>query len=425
MAAPAPAGGSAEVPPGEATSSTKRRRAGELPIEVRLQPLPGVGCLVLGLDTAAATAEDLGAPELAQLAAGLRQRSLLLFRGKPGLSPAQLRGLYVNVHRALGLECTLPARKRSEAKDGNSYGSCFPGFPETNVLGFAEGVSDWHGVSGDLRPGAWWERASCQFHHDGGFSAASPPPPALVAMYCEEAPVRGGSLLRWPCGAQLAYASGATLFYSTRLALQLAPPALAARARAMTCCYRRGFGQVKEGVYPVMSPTWLTPATSDGAVPQGDTGHRSITEFESLEGLAFGDAGPPHAGGAAALYEGGAFRHSLVQTDEVGEYVMVHAVCLDCLEEEGVGALAREASLAFIEELLAPAARPPHVLAVPWEPGDVLIFDNRCLQHSVTPTSRNGEDPGYAALGERRLMTRTAMQPSWIPQLRKAGQSLP
>ena len=60
--------------------------------------------------------------------------------------------------------------------------------------------------------------------------------------------------------------------------------------------------------------------------------------------------------------------------------------------------------------------RPENVLALGWEDGDVALFDNRCTQHSVTPTHRaGGGEPGYAALGEERLMTRCAMQPAWVP----------
>ena len=46
-----------------------------------------------------------------------------------------------------------------------------------------------------------------------------------------------------PCQA------GATLFYSTRLAMTMASAAVADRARKMTCIYRSGFGQVEEGQY--------------------------------------------------------------------------------------------------------------------------------------------------------------------------------
>ena len=94
---------------------------------------------------------------------------------------------------------------------------------------------------------------------------------------------------------------------------------------------------------------------------------------------------------------------------------MCHGLCLDHLEELGHGPLSWTESVAFVEALLGPAARPPHLLAVGWRPGDVAVWDNRTTQHSVTPTHCNGADPGYAALAETRLMTRTAMQPSWLP----------
>ena len=74
----------------------------------------------------------------------------------------------------------------------------------------------------------------------------------------------------------------------------------------------------------------------------------------------------------------------------------------------------------FLEALLAPAARPPNVAVVGWRAGDVLLFDNLATQHSVTPSHRCGDDAGYAAIpGERRLMTRTAMQPT-VPVLNNA-----
>ena len=70
----------------------------------------------------------------------------------------------------------------------------------------------------------------------------------------------------------------------------------------------------------------------------------------------------------------------------------------------------------LIEALLAPAATPPHLLALDWQPGDLILFDNRVLQHSVTPTHACGDSRCYASLGERRLLTRTALQSSWTPE---------
>eukprot|EP00746_Dinoflagellata_sp_MGD_P150604 gnl/MRDRNA2_/MRDRNA2_82437_c0_seq2.p1 gnl/MRDRNA2_/MRDRNA2_82437_c0~~gnl/MRDRNA2_/MRDRNA2_82437_c0_seq2.p1 ORF type:complete len:268 (+),score=36.04 gnl/MRDRNA2_/MRDRNA2_82437_c0_seq2:50-805(+) len=244
------------------------------------------------------------------------------------------------------------------------------------------------------------------------------PPPAIVAMYCEETPSRGSSILKWENGAELPYASGATLFYSTRLAVSLATSATMQRARLMTCVYRDGFGQVKPGVYPLMKSNYLVPMHPSES---GQGEHRSVTdaEFVPLENMAFDGASPPKES-AEALYrinKAGqrVFSHDLIQRDSVGDFVFVHAICLDHLEEQGRGALSWEESMAFIEQLLAPAARPPHLLAFEWKPGDVVVWDNRCTQHSSTPTHRNGADAGYIILGERRRMTRTFMQPSWLP----------
>ena len=52
-------------------------------------------------------------------------------------------------------------------------------------------------------------------------------------------------------------------------------------------------------------------------------------------------------------------------------------------------------------------------MALEWQPGDLVLFDNLGTMHSVTPTHGSDGMPGYASVpGERRLMTRTAMQPS-------------
>ena len=47
-------------------------------------------------------------------------------------------------------------------------------------------------------------------------------------------------------------------------------------------------------------------------------------------------------------------------------------------------------SIDFVEQLLAPAARPPHVLAVGWQPGDVCIWDNRTTQVCKLSASTSG-----------------------------------
>ena len=75
-----------------------------------------------------------------------------------------------------------------------------------------------------------------------------------------------------------------------------------------------------------------------------------------------------------------------------------------------------EASQALLERLLAPAAKPPHLQVIEWRPGDVVIWANLQTQHSVTPTN------AYSIPGQRRLMTRTAMQPT-VDVLNSSGRS--
>lgn len=385
-----------------------------VPSQLTLRPLRGVGVEVLGVSAASISEAAEGSPLLRRLAAVLDEHLLVLLHGDSGgdgdgegvssgrLSPSQLRQLYSKLHAvrfpgvSVGLPPERPPPSPIELGSTNLRGRCFPGYPETNVVGFAAAV-DWHGLKGRLEPSAWWERRGGQYHHDGGFSASAPPPPALVAMYCEEAPSVGGG----------------TRFFSTRLVMELAPPDVAARARRMRCRYTRGFGRVSAGEYPVMSCSHLTPTAPppserDGAAASPP--YQSITEFESLEALAFG-----HGGADAAEYY-----HRLVQRDSRGrEYVVVHSVCLDRLEEllgeGGEGGEERgeasewqpwswSESQAFVEALLAPAAASPTELA--WTPGDVALWDNLQTQHSVTPSEVYTSDPK-----QRRLMTRTAMQP--------------
>ncbi|UYN96125.1 MAG: TauD/TfdA family dioxygenase [Enhydrobacter sp.] len=50
-----------------------------------------------------------------------------------------------------------------------------------------------------------------------------------------------------------------------------------------------------------------------------------------------------------------------------------------------VPGLSREASDRLLEELVAFACRPPRIYHHTWSPGDVVVWDNRCLLHQATP----------------------------------------
>ena len=66
---------------------------------------------------------------------------------------------------------------------------------------------------------------------------------------------------------------------------------------------------------------------------------------------------------------------------------------------DAVEGLARDAADALITELAEFAGRPEFVYAHRWETDDVVLWDNRCTMHRVTP---------YDA-GERRVMHRTTI----------------
>ncbi len=148
---------------------------------MELHPLPGVGVEVLGVSAAAVSALEPDSPTLRALAEALEEHDLLWFHAyadeSPDLTPLQLRELYTKLHRLRypQLTCVPPSEtplsaSATNSDDSNLRGRCFPGYPETNVLGYAAEVADWHGLSGSLEPTAWWEKQHGQFHHDGGFS---------------------------------------------------------------------------------------------------------------------------------------------------------------------------------------------------------------------------------------------------------------
>lgn len=417
-----------------------------------LSPLLG-GRVNISAAEAATAPQDV----IDTIASALREHLVVLLRQaaantpcNAAPSPTQLRQLYTRVHNAMGLECTLPEKAAPAGADVGGHapsevnlrGACFPGFPETNVLGFAHGIEDWHGLHGFVEPAAWWERSAGQYHHDGGFSALSPPPPALVAMSCVKAPSRGGASIAREDSSELQYEAGATLFFSTKLALQSAPPEMARRARAMKVVYRSGFGQVEEGCYPRMSRSFLTSTTRSDACSSArscpgsdepDQGHGDAEGggFKSLEHFAFNGGPTPtsnpetaHLYGADGM--GAYFQHSLVQhasapaAGGTEEFVMCHGLCMDHLVEEGKGPLSWEDSIAFVESLLGPVATGRSVLALNWRDGDVALWDNRQTLHSVTPSHDNRGRPGcdcrccsahIARLGIRLLVNVYSVRP--------------
>lgn len=411
-----------------------------------------------------------------EVAALVQKHSLLVLRSRQEqelLTPEQIGAIYKAVHEASGLRVLenprgLMTASRNVDPTKSISRLSFPGFPETQILGHSqEPVKDWFGLSGMLKAGdTWWERGDSKespfwgtWHHDGGHGGANLPNPAFVAMYCQENPRKGGSTVHFsPDAKPLTYPAGATLFCSTRLALELASPHLRTRARSMVSVYSRGFGRAVEGVYPVMRQSRISPVfpSAEKLGPDGqpfpgssEAGAflleeedrpipasigRSVDAYlKQREDLERDD--PTALAALKRLYSLNPktgekeMREALVQTDPFSgkEYVLMSTQSLHHLEEPGKGALSWSESMDFLEELLGPAAQPPHVVALDWRPGDYAFWDNRCTWHIVTGTHANQEtgDPGYAALeGERRLMTRTEMQSTWVPDRYPPGLSM-
>ena len=75
---------------------------------------------------------------------------------------------------------------------------------------------------------------------------------------------------------------------------------------------------------------------------------------------------------------------------------------ISSIYNDAIEGLDNEAAHRLIEELSEFAAQPKYMYRHVWEPHDVLMWDNRCTVHAVTP-----HDPG-----ERRVMHRTTIMGS-------------
>ena len=73
------------------------------------------------------------------------------------------------------------------------------------------------------------------------------------------------------------------------------------------------------------------------------------------------------------------------------------AVSMTIEECRRVVGMDEAASRAFLEEILSYVTAPDRVLSHHWTPGDLMVWDNRCMMHSTTP---------YTYAAERRLMHR-------------------
>jgi hypothetical protein len=343
-------------------------------------------------DWTVASLARAGPQEIQALGRALAEHSLVAIGGgeeDEQATPAELCDAYLNGLKAMGLESTGQTQLGLEAVSsrpptGDLLRGAYPeGHPETVVMGFGDEI-DWHGLQGRLLPSSWYGAWCMQYHHDGGYTAGGPAPPALVGFYCDETPSHGGGTFRYADGSTLDFTPGSTVFYSTRNAMRLASPALAARARHMVAVYGRGLSQLMiPDVYPILKPPdgkhvapglvpVLPPPASGGSGIGTEDYEARIATWTSEAGydqyidmLAAAEA-VAEAGGEQMESRGQPVdedRIALVQKDDdTGEeYVHIHIISHEYLEEEVDGVRRRlpyAEAKAFLEELLGPPSAP-------------------------------------------------------------------
>lgn len=95
--------------------------------------------------------------------------------------------------------------------------------------------------------------------------------------------------------------------------------------------------------------------------------------------------------------------------------VMAHTLILEGLRHKSTREAALwswEKSQATIAEMIAPACRPPHIYCHCWRPGDLVVWDNFCSLHTITPYEGKA---GYKTAGGTRLMHRLSIGGQWNP----------
>ena len=332
-----------------------------------------------------------------QLMAAVANEGLVLVRGvgRFSLSPEALEDLYRRVHSFAGTVPRPAAAAAAAQPDGRV---AVPGCPNVALEGFGR-VARGGGPDIDLAPPEFWQERRIGYRPDGDFGPGAPPLPVLSLVACAAAPAAGAGSLELPAGPgrtrypgatftttgvrpstasgggggggilgersrtaadHVEWAGGATLFLSTRRAFEAAPEDVKQRARRMTCAYAGRAAHVRrDWPWPVMSRDGLVPTT----------------------------APPPPTAAAAAAAAAPAVPcrlAPLVGRDLAGrECVVVDTLALAHLTEEGVGDLDWAASQRFVHDLLGRTTRPS---VVDWRPGDVALFDARCIVYADTPS---------------------------------------
>lgn len=353
------------------------------------------GAAIAGINCAAIDPDEIDEIRLA-----LHQHQLLVFRNQQHLTPQQEVAFY----RRLDLKGQTVWRDQVKnpwevfkVAQGNKAGTFqIPGEPGVLVIG--KGKIDHYGLNvrlGGERGAYGKDRGSqvlgggaLQWHIDGTFYEQDPC--HYTQMRCIEAPTGSGHWLSYDDGtnARLWCEAGSTAFASGRLAFERLPP-----ATQQSCLHTK----VHYCSHPFQA-TYALGNSHNGLRVIDETAEKRYLEGEDIPGVATGDP-------SAKVYP-------LVWTCPVTnrQALMPHPRCMHALEQtpdSGSRFLGVIESRQKVEKLMRPAIAPELVYVHPWQPGDLVIWDNRSTWHSAT---------GKLSMDDRRIMHLTAFNSADPPR---------
>ena len=330
----------------------------------------------------------------------LHENQLLVFRDQAHLVPQDEVRFYKKIDTGATTVWRDQTRNPWEVykvEQGNHAGTYqIPDEPGVLVLG--KGDIDHFGLRvklggsraayGDENGSQVLGGGSLQWHIDGTFYEHEPC--MYTQMRCIEAPRSAAHWIDYDdgSGARLYCDSGSTAFASGRRAFQLLSGERQARALRMKVHYR---------VHPFKA-TYHLGNTRNGL---------RIIDHEAEQKFVHGQDHP-----GLPLEDRAAKVHPLVWTCPVAgeKALMPHPRCMHHLEEvdaNGSIHLGIVESRFLIEEFMRPGIDPEHVYVHGWNPGDLVIWDNRSVWHSAT---------GGLAPNDKRIQHLTAFNGSTPPQ---------
>ena len=352
------------------------------------------GVTIRDFDCATASTDDIDEIRLA-----LHQHQLLVFPDQAHLTPKQevafYRGIDIDGQSIWRDQVNNPWEAYKVAQ-GNKAGTYqVPGEPGVLVLG--KGEIDHHGLKVTLggNRGAYGKEqgsqvlggGALQWHIDGAFYRHDPC--HYTQMRCIEAPTGSGHWLSYDNETEdkLWCEAGSTAFASGRLAFDRLSP------DSQQSC-------LQTNVHYPSNPFQATYAlgnTSNGLRVIDQEAEKRYSQGEDIPGTAINDP-------LAKVYP-------LIWTCPVTKQrgLMPHPRCFHALEQttdEGSYFLGVIESRHQVEAMMRSAIAPELVYVHPWQPGDLVIWNNHSIWHSAT---------GQLSEDDRRVMHLTAFNSDQPP----------